>query len=250
MKKIFFIIIILGTCLSRSVAQSMLKVRTANSMRINVMLDGRYFNKTGTSVTVGDLPPGRHRLKIFTIAETRRGRGYEEVIYDGKVRTEVGMITMLVYDPNTDQVDIQAQDINSYLNEHPIPDANAPQNNDVGNESNNSISDNNNSAPPASPAAISTLTSGKTDQLKVKVTAKKTDTEKMSLLKDELKNETLTISQVSDIMDWFSFEETKLLFAEWAYTYTVDTEYFTDLESKFTYKNYQDELDKFIKGKK
>jgi len=71
----------------------------------------------------------------------------------------------------------------------------------------------------------------------------------MKVLKDALANETFVTYQVGNMMDWFSFESSKVDFAEWAYTKTVDKENFTDLENKLTYKNYRDDLDKFIKSK-
>jgi Domain of unknown function (DUF4476) len=68
----------------------------------------------------------------------------------------------------------------------------------------------------------------------------------MNLLKDELKNDKITTYQVSNIMDWFSFETSKVDFAKWAYNITLDKKYYRDLENKFSYKSYQDDLDKFI----
>jgi len=245
MTRLFFVMMILTAGFLRSSAQSMLKVRTADNMRINVMVDGRYFNKTGTSVTVGDLPYGRHRLRVYEASQTRRGRVFQEVIYEGKVITDPGMITILVYDPATDQTDIQEQQINSYLNDHPIPNANTGQNNSGSYDD----GDNNNSAPVAAPAPVASgsLTSAKIDQLKTKVNAKKTDTDKMNTLKTELSGETFTTAQLGDMMDLFNFESAKVEFAKWAYSSTVDKDYFSDLEGKLTYKNYQDDLDKFIK---
>ena len=69
----------------------------------------------------------------------------------------------------------------------------------------------------------------------------------MNTLKDGLNGEKITTDQVSVMMDWFNFEATKVDFAKWAYPNTVDKENFISLENKFSYKNYQDDLDKFIK---
>ena len=48
-------------------------------------------------------------------------------------------------------------------------------------------------------------------------------------------------------MDFFNFEDSKVQFAKWAYPNTVDKENFATLESKLSYQNYVDDLDKFIK---
>ena len=50
-------------------------------------------------------------------------------------------------------------------------------------------------------------------------------------------------------VDWLSFESSKEEFAEWAYPITVDKDAYSSLESRFNYKNYQDDLDKFLKTK-
>jgi hypothetical protein len=245
MKK--FVIILIASCAGflSSDAQSMLKVRMADNSAINVSVDGRYFNKRGTSVTVGDLPPGRHLLQIFAISQTRNGRGREQVIYEGKVKTHDGQVTIFQYDANSGDVQVDEAEMNQYLSEHPIP----TQSQGSDNPQQGNTADNANNNPGASPVPTGTLDDTKTDKLKTDVAAKKTDTEKMKVLKDALGNETFTSYQVANMMDWFSFESTKVDFAEWAYSKTVDKENFTDLENKLTYKNYRDDLDKFIKSK-
>ncbi len=209
-------------------AQSLLKVLTTDGRRINVMLDGRYFNKTGTSVTIGDLPRGKHRIKIFNATPGRRGRLYEEVIDEGKVRTEDGMVTLLTLDPDADKVDMQEQDINTYLAAHPIPKPS--------NQQNNNYTNGNSRYPGQSmqQPLQATLTTSKIDQLKTDVAGKNTDTEKMNIAKDELKSETFTTQQVGTMMDLFSFESSKLDFVEWAYDKTLDKNYYQTLKENST----------------
>jgi len=244
-------------------AQSMLNVRTADNEVINVAVDGRFFNKRGTSVTVGDLPPGKHRLEIYTVARYRGGRGIESLIYEGKVRTFEGMVTLFSYDPYTRMPDIQQQDINGFVAAHPPvqrgvmrnqhfqqqPDYSVqPGDNGRAQDDMNRNNADNGMAAPA-PAAQSTLTDAAMDQLKTSVAAKKTDTEKEAALKDAVKNQQISTAQVGMMMDWLNFESSKADFAEWAYPLTTDKEAFGSLESKFTYKVYQDDLIKFLQGK-
>ena len=257
MKNIFLISALLVIGITCASAQSMLKVRLADNSKLNVEVDGRYFNKTGTSVTVGDLPPGRHRFAIYTLVQDRRGRGRQESVYSGKVVTHGGYVTVFTYDPNTGETNVQELDINSYQQNMP-PQANGsggydqrntPQVNNNNNDYGNDNKYVNPSSPVASPVpadAIGTLTDDKINVLKTKVAAKKTDTEKMNVLKDDLKDEKITTDQVALIMDWFNFESTKVDFAKWAYANTVDKENFANLDSKLSYKNYEDDLNKFI----
>ena len=252
MKNLSLILLLILASLSDAVAQSMIKVHLTDNTMINISVDGRYFSKKGTSITVGDLPPGRHLINIYTLQQDRRGRGHEESIYSGKVNTHAGYIAFLTYDPGTDQTDIQEQDINTYTQNTPAANNGGGNNVQPGqvNNNNNDYGNDNKyipSGPVASPVPTGTLTDAKTDNLKQSVAAKKTDTEKMNTLKDGLNGEKITTDQVSVMMDWFNFEATKVDFAKWAYPNTVDKENFISLENKLSYKNYQDDLDKFIK---
>lgn len=260
MKKLW-IVLLLAVGITSAEAQSMLRVHLTDNTPVNVAVDGRYFNKRGTGVTVGDLPPGRHLLQIYQATQDRRGRTFQDVIYEGKVKTYNGMISLFTYDPASNGIDIQQQDINTYSNNLP-PEAQGQNQNQRqynnngynGNQDNYAgNNDNNDAAPDISPVSadkIGTLTDTKIDALKNKVAAKNTDTEKMKLLKDGLKDEKMTTNQVGVMIDWFGFESSKVDFAKWAYDNTVDNEYFSDLDAKFTYKNYQEDLDKFIQSKK
>lgn len=248
-------------CISAD-AQSMLRVRLADNAVVNVSVDGRYFNRRGTSITVGELPYGPHYVKIYAHANTRRG-DQEEVVWQGKVRTYNGMITLFEVDPYTGEKYVKEQDIAEYTHNHPPANeaSRFPEQNDQGfrdqrnNTANqNSITQEQEYTPPSHPVAsaissggVGTLSDIKIDNLKAKVDAKRTDTDKLTVLKDGLRREKITTAQVGDMMDWFSFESTKLDLAKWAYGQVVDKEYYSDLEGKLSYKNYQDELAQFVK---
>ncbi len=253
MKKVSVLVMLFVAVFTRSEGQSMLKVRLKdNTQQITVAVDGRYFNKRGTSITVGDLPYGTHNLKIYAVVYNRRGRGHEELVYNDAVKTYNGMLSTLIFDLATGNRELQETEMGSYVASHSLPVPPPPANtNAEDNTQDNTVYDDNNSSsgPVATPVAMGTLTDEKAQSLKTKVAAKATDTQKMTVLKDELKNEKISTVQVADMMDWFSFEASKLDFAKWAYSITEDKEYYSDLIAKFTYKNYQEDLDKFIKGK-
>ena len=258
MKKFFAIVSLFVAGYNVAEAQSMLKVNLTDNSQINIALDNRYFNKRGASVTVGDLPPGRHTLEIYATYQDNQGRTQEQIVYTGRIKTTAGVITLFQYDPANDQKSIQQQDMDTYTSN------NFPQNNG-GNSGNNDQNMNNEQAPPqdngnngngydnnsgggsvASPAPVSSLTEEKADKLKTAVEKKVTDTEKLKTLKDGLKGETLTTDQVSGMMDWFSFEDSKVDFAKWAYNVVVDKDDYRSLENKFSYKASQDALETFI----
>ncbi len=246
MKNWFLILMISALAFNSAEGQSMIKVKLTDNSPLNVAVDHRYFNKRGTSVTVGDLPAGRHFVQIYSFERGRRGRGYDNIIYEGRVRTQAGRVTILEFDPYSRNTSISEEDINAYMaNRAPVRNNDPMQGEDINNNGdNNSVA-----SPVASSVAIGSLTQPRIDQLKTTIEAKKTDTEKTNFLKSELKDDQLTTSQVGMIMDWLGFESSKLDFAEWAWNITVDRYTFNTLEDKFTYKNYRDDLDKFLKTK-
>ncbi|MCD6013550.1 MAG: hypothetical protein K0Q79_3412 [Flavipsychrobacter sp.] len=251
MKKLVLLFVCFYLVALKVGAQSMVKVRVADNRQINVWIDGRYFNKRGTSVTVGDIPQGEHKIKIYSMAGTRRGRPYQEVIYYGKVYTYPEKITLLFYDPYTGEVDTRNEYIDEYRKDYPDMKTGdwrleAPQ------SSGQPYNDESNNAPSVSPVTSGepgTLTDGKIDKLKTKADTKKNDTEKMNLLKDALKNETMTTGQVGTLAGWFGFESSKLDFAQWAYTQTVDKELYSDLSAMFTFEQYRQEFEEFLKSR-
>ncbi len=273
MKKIFCLLIIAFSSIGFSFGQCALKISLADRSRITVAVDGRYFNKRGESITVGDLPPGRHYVKIFTIAQRRNGEEYQKMIFDGRVRTFNGRKTLFTYDAysgNTSVADeeIGQPDLNRPVDNNGSYDQGGNTANQYNNNNNNNtatpVPDNNTVAPdnnvPSGPAASPVtkdealngwpVKASTLDKVKKKVAAKNTDTEKLSLTKEQLKKDRFTSAQVCSIMEWFSFESTKLEFAEWAFSHTSDKQNYTNVKEKLTYKSYREDLDKFLSGNK
>lgn len=258
-------------------AQSLLRIRTTDGSRINVAVNGRYFQRRGTSVTVGDLPPGSQYVKIYTVATDRWGRAYEEMIYQGHVTTYDNMLTLLQYDPYNQRVSI---------NDHPLANVNdqsgpySSYNMYPGNKRNPQRDERtytrkrykggdedatqqpdvaaNDDAPTTTMPVASpvredipsgSFTADDMSSLKQKVRGKRTDTEKLKAAKDALKRETVNTQQVKEIMEWFLFESTRVEFAKFAYDNTLDKGNYPDLESGFSYQSSKDELKQYVQSK-
>lgn len=272
MKKIASLILLVLAVLSQSFAQSVLRVRLADNSRFNISVNGRYFDRKGTSITVGDLPAGNHYVKIFKVTYDRWGRAIDRTIFQGTVRTRNGMVSQMVYDPYARRMGVNlvpdnnivasrtndnyTEQRNNTYNDVPEPSRMAKQNRTS--EENepapaNAISERNrtqSNQPVASPVPEGTLTESKMEALKNKVDAQKTDTEKLKMLKSELRKETLTTFQLGAMLDWLLFESTKVELAKWAYYITEDKDFFTDIYGKFSYQSSKDELKQFVDNKK
>lgn len=270
-------------------AQSMLRVGLADRTPVTVSVDGRYFNKRGETVTVGDLPQGRHYIKIYAISNTSGDKAYQQIVYEGRVRTYRGQLTLMTCDSYNGTAVTSQEPMGYAMNGTP----NGPEsynnqklnNYDTRDNYGNSGTGNmdtqpNNQEQPgtgnseepkevyddlpagtplASPVASpvnsdetkATTTAGgsKLDKIKKKIVAKNTDTERMEAAKESFKKEKLTTTQVCTVMDWFSFESSKVEFAEWAYPNVSDKQNYSKVKSKITNKTYKDEFDSFLKKK-
>lgn len=271
MKRIASIILAVIAIYSQVSAQSVLRVRLADNSRFNVSVNGRYFNRKGTSITVGDLPSGNHYVKIFKVSYDRWGRAFDRTIFQGTVRTRNGMVSQMVYDPYARRMGVNLIPDNTmpatrpdYYNEPnrakyddvTEPSRMAKQDRPVSayesepaqaaTESNNPPSN----LPPASPLAEGSMTDNDIEALKNKVDGQKTDTEKLKLLKSELRKETITTFQLANILDWLLFESTKVELAKWAYHITKDKDFFSDIYNKFGYQSSKDELQQYVVDKK
>ncbi len=265
MKKLI-IVLVLALTGNAVFAQSMVKVSTADKQAINVAVDSRYFNKRGTSVTVGDLPIGRHFLSIYGVVRKRNGKLKEAIIYEGDIITYNGMISIIVYNPANNTTSVRSEDVGEYLKHNTIQVddpvvttggnnrnrydnvPSPPASTTTSNKTTTSANDPD-SQPAASPVAVddmSTLADHKIDALKEKVTSKTTDTEKMKVFKDELRSERIAASQVISFSDWLNFEATKLEFAKWAYTICSDKENYATVGVLFNMPENKKDFDDFM----
>lgn len=272
MKRLASLILAFWAMYGQVSAQSVLRVRLADNTRFNVSVNGRYFDRKGTSITVGDLPAGNHYVKIFKVSYDRWGRAFDRTIFQGTVRTRNGMVSQMVYDPYAKRMGVNLIPDNTiatsrptYNNDDPnrakyndVPEpsrmakqdrpisAYEPESAQAAKESNNPPSN----LPPASPMAEGSMTDSDVEALKTKVEGQKTDTEKLKLLKSELRKETLTTFQLATMLDWLLFESTKVELAKWAYYITKDKDFFSDIFNKFSYQSSKDELKQFVDDKK
>lgn len=237
-------------------AQSQLKIRLADNGRFNVSVNGRYFDRRGTSVTVGDLPPGRHKVKIYRMVYDRWGRSFNNLIYTGWVNTDYKMVTYLTYAPyiraarirevpfgDGSRRDMGGEPDNRYNEGYPEPEQDVKVNVAAADKA----AEKPTNEAVASPVPTGSLTDDKVQTIKSKVTNKKTDTEKFNLIRSELAGATFSTIQVCVLIDCFLFESTKVDFAKWAYKNTVDKELFSDVIAKLSLKESKDEMNRFLK---
>jgi hypothetical protein len=81
------------------------------------------------------------------------------------------------------------------------------------------------------------------------ISTKSFDDTRLTIAKQVTSANCLFCSQVKEIMQLFSFEETKLNFAKFAYAYVYDQGNYFKLNDAFTFESSIDELNNYINGK-
>lgn len=110
MKQFAGLSLILVAAATPSFAQSMLKVSLTDRTPITVSVDGRHFKKVGESVTVNDLPKGKHYVMVYLAGNSRDGRR-PGVIWEGKIKTYHGQMSNCVINPFSREANISEQDM-------------------------------------------------------------------------------------------------------------------------------------------
>lgn len=192
-----------------------LKIELSDHSPITVAIDNRDYKKVGTSMTFGDLPTGRHYLRVYEYKEYKDGNGgHAKLIYTGSVKLKKNTITSCVVYPDDGEMVVTTQNMMREV-------------------------------PPANNAAA-TLSKQETTILGNEVKAKLTDIDKIKLAKTRLADETYTTAQVREMLPWFNFEESRLEFAKWAYNNTVDKNNYHDIVNDLAYEASVKEFESFL----
>jgi hypothetical protein len=82
-------------------------------------------------------------------------------------------------------------------------------------------------------------------EVKIKIT----DTEKQKIMFQNLAEYKMTTSQIASMMDWFTFEGSKLEFAKWAYSRVNDKSNYLQIKNKLTFLSSKNAIDELMKRK-
>jgi hypothetical protein len=85
------------------------------------------------------------------------------------------------------------------------------------------------------------------NQLASAVNEKITDTDRMKLMQQSLMDHTVQTTQLSEMLDWLTFEGSKLEFVQWAYSRTSDRSNFEQLKNKFSFLSSKKAIDDLMK---
>lgn len=245
---------------------SSIQFKLRNNRLLTVVMDGRHYQKFGKTLTLGNIPPGNHEVKVYRYYpnDDPRYAGYNArpkavLLYRGKIR--IYPVTMYFctvdpeyrtmgikesrlnnnyYEDNAQQIEdepefsermeesrVVEQNIQPYKQET-VEEQNTPQNSYTPTKT----SKENNSKPLTQ---LNNISISEMSALANTVKNKKTDTEKLNYLKDNLQHKRINISQLNTMLDWFTFEGSKLDWVQWAYPHLNDPNSVNEVLPKFNF---------------
>ena len=217
----------------RRVAIATMKIKLSTNQMLAVSIDDRYYEKRTTSLTIGEVPAGRHYIKVYNYRVGRSGNGRANLVYSGYIDLKHATFNTAVVDPfqkkmtmrttqTFDRVDVD-DSYNNYI-EPEWRDDKSPEFNS------------------------SALLNQDVTELGGRVNDRMTDGDKLKLMQSVLSNRVYYTDQLRTMFGWLSFESTKLDFAKWAYDNAIDKENYWKLEDVFSFSSSKDELNDYIQA--
>ncbi len=226
-------ILILVLSLSKAIAspaeKSMLKLRLTTGELMAVKIDDRDYNKYARSLTIGDLPRGWHRIRVYHVKEYKDGGANAKLVYSGRIKIKKGVIAYCEIDPGRGRMSMNTRDIEDVF-----------------------VGDSPRSNPPDEPVTATTeyvpgiLTDKEFTQLELKVQELPTDVNTLKTMKADLKDKKYTTSQVKKMTRWLAFDDSKKDFAVWAYSSVTDKENYAKVAEEFSLDNTKKEFHEFL----
>lgn len=223
-----FICLAATTAFARDSRRSILEITLSDGSPLVVSINGRNYDKHGRSIKIGDLPKGRHDLRVYEYLEYRKGGGRAKLLYSGRIKVAAGTINYCEVDIRNGDMMVKTMDLSA-----PVVHATA--------------------SGEVIPAANKVwqpggkLTDREMDDLQLKAAEKETDIEKLELAKTALSKKAITTQQVRVIAGWFAFEDSKLDFVKWAYDKTSDKTEYRKLEDVFTIEDNKKDFKAYLR---
>lgn len=242
---ILALILCVQVCLAQR-SRTVIRFRISDDSPLALAIDGRYYPDQSRSLTVGNLPPGSHTVKVFSVPRYKGERRI--LLYEGCLRTRPFVSYSVVVDRrrHTALMTRIGDDRDYYADEESsggVFEYDVDQSNGEGGRSGRRKYDERWEEPVS-------MTSGDMEALHQRVNERITDTDKLRLLKTVLSDKPYNTTQIAEMLKWLSFDSSRLEFAKWAYDDVSDKSNYWKLESAFSFDSSKDELSEYIRARR
>ena len=218
-------------------AQSKLSISASGNADIRVMVDGIRYTSNGRDIVINNLKNGNHTVKIFRAGNDRnrnnsnnRSNGYQ-LVYSNN----------LFVKPQY-HVDITINRFGKvFVDEQMISGGYNDDDDDWGVDNNDQYYDR---------SSRRAMENNAFQQLKQSIGNESFDNTRLKVAKQFIAANYFTTAQVKELVLLFSFENSRLDIAKYAYDYTVDKGNYFLINDAFSFNNSKDALMDYIKNRK
>ncbi len=249
MKKVLltlvFILAVVPTLFAQD-GRSIVRVRLSDNKPLMIAIDNKTYNDVSKVITVDNITAGRHKLKVFVPGAS--GRGRKTLVYQGEFNVDVGTYSYIIVDRYKGKVRITSgyrgnldKEVNNSgrRNEYDEDREDGYHDRDRYDRDNDRY-DNDRSM----------FSSRDMQTLEDRVQDRMHNTDKVKLMKSVLNDRTYTTEQVRTMLEWLSFDDSKLDFATWAYNNVVDKKNYWKLEDTFSFSSTKDKFSDYITARR
>lgn len=200
----------------------------SSSQELKIEVDGKRYSMKNNNITLGFLDQGRHDVKIYR--ERKRngfGFGRREIIYDNTVFLKRGF-----------HLDITVNRFGKVLVDERRMDVNDEWYNDEDEYYDNGGWGNGHS---------NVMTTREFNDVKDQLRKEWFENNRLNSAKFIIEKNSLTTSQVKELMLLFTFENNRLEIAKSAYRKTVDKQNYLSVNDALTFNSSKEELVRFIR---
>lgn len=240
MKRILLLAVLLINAISvfaqRGAAGASLKIKLSTNQMLSVSVDDRYYERRGTSLTIGNIPNGRHYLKVYNYRIGRSGNGRANLVYSGYVDLRPSSHNTAIVDPYQRKMTMRT--VSTYIRQQNDPYSNW-NDSDYDNYNDGNGSNNSNELRNQDVVDLGNMVKGRS-----------MDDDKLKLMQSVLADRTYYTDQLRTMVGWLTFEDNKVDFLKGAYDNTVDKENYWKLEDVFSFSSSKDQLNDYINARK
>ena len=210
--------------------KSELNLSVYNNIEFTMIFDAIVYSKPSNTYRIADIIPGSHSLQVFKVEKYRNYEGYWDQKY-------VLLFSAMIDVPANSRITALINQSNQFVTistERII---------EIGRRDGDRDRDGEHRGPKC-------MTEDQFRDLKNSVASKPFEETKLSVAKEAIAANGIKTSQVIELMDEMSFEDSKLTLAKYAYNYTIDKNEYYLVNDAFSFSSSIDELNEYIKDQK
>lgn len=239
-RPLFLMLCFLFPLISWAQDESTLTVYTSDYTKIKVAINKRLYAKTGTKLTIGNLPPGQHNIKVYRADMSVNNPS--SLIYSGYVKIVPGKNFELEITKAAAKV--KSSGYHNTENEYAKPDVDYSNDYDDQHLYEDDVYVK--KSTPKVSTTIDAMTAAELKKLSTRMHQDTHDTVKLRILQNALDDKTYTTAQTAEMIQWLNFDFVRYKFVSWSYPRISDKANIKSLREHFLFDATKKTFDEWL----